>query len=317
MALSPTWAVILAGGDGSRLRPLTRALAGDDRPKQFCRITGSRSLLGDTMTRVGQIVAPDRTLYVVSRRHAPFYRRDLMAMAPWQVLQQPESRGTTAAVACAVATIQARAGYAAQPIVGFFPADHHFTDTPTFRHALVWAYAAAANHPDRVVMVGAAATRAETDYGWIQPGAALDPARPSRRLTAVHEVIQFREKPSPALAAALLEQQCLWNTFISVGRVEAFARLLSDVVPRIWAPFEILSRLPHEAQHPTVVEAIYADLDVSDFSRDVLTQAPGRLAVVELPATAGWTDLGRPDRVLEALASHNGLRPMLRRARRA
>jgi mannose-1-phosphate guanylyltransferase len=67
------WAVILAGGDGTRLKSLTRRISGDDRPKQFCRILGHETLLEQTQRRVSLEVAPQRTIYVLNRAHQLYY----------------------------------------------------------------------------------------------------------------------------------------------------------------------------------------------------------------------------------------------------
>ena len=67
------WAVILAGGDGTRLQSLTRSISGDDRPKQFCPIIGGRTLLDQTSRRVALSVAPEQTLTVLTRTHERFY----------------------------------------------------------------------------------------------------------------------------------------------------------------------------------------------------------------------------------------------------
>jgi mannose-1-phosphate guanylyltransferase len=88
--------VILAGGDGMRLRPLTRELAGDDRPKQYCRVLGDETLLAQTRRRVSRSVSPLRTLIVVTRHHERFYRDALADLPPHVVVVQPENRGTAA-----------------------------------------------------------------------------------------------------------------------------------------------------------------------------------------------------------------------------
>ena len=67
------WALILAGGDGQRLRSLTRIIAGDERPKQFCRIVGRQTLLEVTQTRIAHTVPPNRTLVVLTRAHERYY----------------------------------------------------------------------------------------------------------------------------------------------------------------------------------------------------------------------------------------------------
>ena len=90
--------VILAGGDGTRLRSLTRTLAGDDRPKQFCRLLGRHTLLEETRRRAGRLIAPERLLTVVTRPHERFYVPALLDAAPGTVVVQPDNRGTAPAI---------------------------------------------------------------------------------------------------------------------------------------------------------------------------------------------------------------------------
>ena len=88
-----TWAVILAGGDGVRLRGLTRGITGDDRPKQFCALVGPDTLLGDTRRRTARAVPGRRTLIVVTKSHERYYRPLLTGVPESSVVVQPENRG--------------------------------------------------------------------------------------------------------------------------------------------------------------------------------------------------------------------------------
>ena len=81
------WGVILSGGDGIRLRALTRLLSGDDRPKQFCRLAGEETLLGQTRRRVAKILPEDRTLHVLAKAHEPFYAAELDRVPPRELVQ--------------------------------------------------------------------------------------------------------------------------------------------------------------------------------------------------------------------------------------
>ena len=90
------FAVVLAGGEGSRLRPLVRQLRGDDRPKQFSFLLGARTLLGQTLDRVGRLITPERTVAVTRQAHARYMERELGTTPHPDVLSQPESRGTAA-----------------------------------------------------------------------------------------------------------------------------------------------------------------------------------------------------------------------------
>lgn len=307
MADGTEWGIILAGGDGSRLQSLTRQLAGDDRPKQFCPFFNGRTLLADTANRVASIVPPERMLYVVSRRHAPFYRRDLAGVRRSHLIEQPMNRGTAAGIVYALARIRELNG---SGVVGFFPADHYYAGPVALRHTLAVAYAAAQAHPDRVFLVGAEASAPEMDYGWIQTGAPLGGVSTGR--TSVREVAHFWEKPSLEQATDLLRRRCLWNTFITVGRVDAFEALIQATRPDFWAAFDALRHLKSPRDEAQVSEELYADIAPSDFSRDVLSSQAARLGVVTLSRSAGWTDLGQPGRVLAVLGSRGLPMPRLR-----
>jgi mannose-1-phosphate guanylyltransferase len=295
------WAAILAGGDGSRLRAFTRLVAGDDRPKQFCRLFGRDSLLNETRARLCLNVEPANTLCVVSRPHEHFYRYELSDMPRSHIVEQPSNRGTTAALAAAI--VRARR-LAHDCVIGFFPADHHYRDVCAFRRTTAAAYAAAHADPDRVFLIGAEATEPEIEYGWIQPGDRLDLPRvsPTRR-ASVRAVEAFHEEPSTEAAVDLFARRCLWNTFVMVGHLGAFEELLASTRPDIWAAFTP-ARTALAIDEPAILQSIYAVLPASDFSREVITAAPERLGVVSLPA-AGWIDLGRPSRVLDVLADRS------------
>ena len=124
------WAVLLAGGDGTRLRDLTARIAGDDRPKQFCPIIGAESLLSQTRARLDPLFSGDRQVFVVSRAHEMYYSEELADARDSLVVAQPMNRGT--AVGIIIALVQVMQ---ADPdaIVGFFPCDHHYSDDESFR----------------------------------------------------------------------------------------------------------------------------------------------------------------------------------------
>src|ERR1700685_4371929 len=92
------WGVILAGGEGERLRSLTRLIAGDDRPKQFCTLAGGRSLLAQTRVRIAPYILRDRTLFRLLKPHEAFYAGELADVASHQMVVQPRNRGTLPAI---------------------------------------------------------------------------------------------------------------------------------------------------------------------------------------------------------------------------
>jgi mannose-1-phosphate guanylyltransferase len=180
-------------------------------------------------------------------------------------------------------------------VLGFFPADHHYTDIAALRRVVASAYRAARREQDLVFLLGAVPDRAESDYGWIEPGARLA-ARDLGIDQPLHEVSTFSEKPAEPLARELMGRGGLWNTFVLVGHINAFLDLFAATVPaicRAFAPVAAAVGLPHEAE---VAADVYRRLPMVDASRDVLAKAPDRLAVLTLPGS-GWTDLGHPSRV--------------------
>jgi mannose-1-phosphate guanylyltransferase len=287
-------------------------ISGDDRPKQFCRILGGNSLLRDTLSRLALNVEPDSTLCVVLREHQRFYQQDLQAFAPLQIVAQPSSRGTAAAVAYALRRVAALAGR--PTVVGFFPSDHHYANGLALQRTVSLAYNAARAHPDRVFLVGAEATEPEVDYGWIEPGGPLmDATRPAPKRLPARTVSRFWEKPSPEVARALLARGCLWNTFIVIGSDEAFVRLFKRTQPQFWSAFEAVSGSDEPALEAATVRAVYDRIPAVDLSREVLERAGDVLGVIPMP-NAGWTDLGRPARVLDVLTRNRLPHPRLRLA---
>jgi mannose-1-phosphate guanylyltransferase len=97
------WAVLLAGGGGIRLRDLTRRIAGDSRPKQFCRIVGDESLFGQTRRRIAPLFQRDRQVFIFSRAHEPYYCEDLEDTSDSCIIEQPLNRG--AGIAMAIAAV--------------------------------------------------------------------------------------------------------------------------------------------------------------------------------------------------------------------
>lgn len=288
---SPTprhlWAVLLAGGDGIRLRDLTARIVGDHRPKQFCPIIGAKSLLSQTRARLAPLFSRDRQVFVVSCAHERYYSKELADAKDSHVIPQPMNRGT--AVGIIVALVQVMK---ADPdaVVGFFPCDHHYSDDESFRSIVRSATSSAEQFPRSLVIVGAEAEYAETEYGWIEPGLVVSQTQ-AKPLCRVN---RFWEKPALLEAQALLQGGCLWNTFITVGRAATFLELLCSVVPDV--VLSVTRALADKDLAPA-----YARLPSVDFSRDILAHQANRLLVLR-DSGSGWADLGSPDRVLGLLA---------------
>jgi mannose-1-phosphate guanylyltransferase len=292
------WAVILAGGEGTRLRSLTRVISGEDCPKQFCPLLSGQTLLARTRSRLVSAVPPERTIFVVVKAHEKFYRRELADVEPVRIVVQPASKGTAAAVIC---SLQRVTGLAGDPVVAFFPTDHYYSDEGRFIASLDQAIQAALHHPDTLIVLGAKAERSDVDYGWIEPGTPFE----SRFPNALHRVSRFWEKPSHPTAKALLARGCLWNTFVMVGRASIFLALIEKhLAPGIIEVFMAAQRCACEVPSLAAENYLWARLGKGDFSRQVLSASTENLAVLKI-GDVGWSDLGTPERVRVAMLRSN------------
>ncbi|MEI9814276.1 MAG: sugar phosphate nucleotidyltransferase [Acidobacteriota bacterium] len=290
------WAVILAGGEGTRLRPLTKILAGDDRPKQFCKVIGGETLLQQTTRRLGQLVQPEKTLTVVTRTHAHFLDP---GVSPQSVLVQPENRGTAPAILYSLLTIASREPGAH---VGLFPADHYLANDAVFMKQVARAFGAIRQRPDLIITIGVVPYGPEVDYGWIEPGLPIEGVANG----SLFEVRQFWEKPSRAAAEQLFAMGCLWNSFVIIGSVRSLVGLMRRAVPDLCEAFHDAQQILGTTAVDDLINVIYRQIPTVDFSRDVLAACPTSLTVLPV-AHAGWVDVGRPDRVRTLLSKGNAL----------
>ena len=286
--------MVLAGGEGVRLRPLVRRMLGEDRPKQYVKLLGPRSLLRQTLDRVALGISKERTVVVTVRRHTAYLAEEFAGSSdPPYVLVQPEDRGTAAGILYAAHWIASRDRAAT---VAVFPSDHFILGEATFMAHVGEVASAVERHPERAVLLGAQPVSAEAEYGWIEPGSPVD-----GHADVVSTVRHFWEKPPEALARQYLTAGCLWNTGIVVGRADALVRLGEEALPQITARLACLQRFLDSDEAAAALHQAYALMSRASFSRAVLEPHAERLGVARLPRVS-WCDLGSPRRVLEVLA---------------
>ena len=273
--------VVLSGGSGTRLWPLSRRL----RPKQFVPVIGKSSLFAQTLARV--VGAPFRPpLVVASARHRAIVAEELAdSAASAMLILEPSGRNTAAAVAVAALWV-IRQGEA-DDVLALLPADHHIGDSSRFRNALLTAGRLAAAE-DVIVTLGIRPDRPATGYGYI--AAATPLAEGSFR------VRRFHEKPDAKTAARYLAAGgYYWNAGIFVARAGTLERAFTAHVPEIWRAVEkALAAAPGDGVGEPVLPpaALWERVPAISFDYAIMEKTE---AAAVVPVDCGWSDVGSFD----------------------
>lgn len=268
------WAVILAGGIGSRFWPLSSSA----RPKQVLALVSERPLIAEAVARLEPLVPYERILVVTSRDIAGQIRAAIPMIAERNVLVEPRPLGTAASLAWAAGEIRHRAGPDA--IFCCLHADLAVAFVDAFRHVLREA-ARVAGTTDTLVAVGVQSTRAETGFGYLVPGLPLRADRPLSEGGPCH-VIAFEEKPARPRAEALFREGALWNSGVFVWRTRVILEALARHCVEIGGSMSSLETRDHD-------EFVRGVISVS-IERGLLERCSGSLVV--LPGEFGWDDVG-------------------------
>ena len=281
------WALVLAGGDGTRLQGLTHIIAGAPIPKQYCRILGPRSLLERTLSRIAPLISVERTLAIINRDHLPIARSQLRSLDARNVLVQPRNLDTGPGVLVSMLELARRAPDAT---VAMFPSDHYVRDSHALRRIIARMRRVVRRVPEKIALLGVRPERADVGYGYIAPGRPLGCGRDT------FAVLAFHEKPEVSAAAEIVRQGALWNSLIMVARVGRVLELLRDLRP---ADVALLEETPLDLAALTTV---YDRLRAWNFSREFLARIPEHLVVTRADGL-GWSDWGTPEAIERVFAA--------------
>lgn len=278
------YALILSGGAGTRLWPLSRKA----RPKQFLQLIGDRSLLQDTVDRISEIVPVERIFAVAPPEHRALIHEQLPELRADHVVVEPYPRGNAAAIALAMAALYA---FDPEAVVAVLPSDHVVEKRAKFRDVLVAATAAAER--GHLVTLGIEPERPDTGFGYIEAGDAIDAGGP----IAVRTVKRFIEKPRRDVAEKMLAAGGhYWNAGMFVWRVADIIAAYREHLPNTARAIDALAAANGSARYESVLAEVWEETDRTTVDYGIIEKATN---VAVVPADIGWHDVGSWMRLAE------------------
>ncbi|HUW82972.1 MAG TPA: mannose-1-phosphate guanylyltransferase [Phycisphaerae bacterium] len=268
-------AVIMAGGAGTRLWPLSRA----DRPKQLLPLIGGASLLRKSYERLAELLEPEQILIITGAAHLDQVHEQLPELPRENLIGEPCGRDTAAAIGMSAALLHKRDP---ETVMSVFTADHMIEPVERFVAAVQRGFEAAEQHGDALITFGIKPTWAHTGLGYIHRGRSLG--------GDLYEVVQFKEKPDAATAQEYLDSgQYYWNSGMFVWRTETILDQLRRHLPD---SHEKLVRMADAWDKPdaaSLAAQVYPALEKISIDFAVMEKAPRVMAV---QMDCNWLDVG-------------------------
>ncbi len=272
------YAVVLAGGIGSRFWPLSRL----ERPKQFLKVFGEQSLIEDTVHRLRHRFQPENILIITNQLHEERTRRLFPRLPPRNIIGEPLGRNTAACIGLAALLLRARDPDSSMIVL---PADHYIGDREEFLCTLERALQTCRNQ--HLVTLGIQPTSPETGFGYIQ-------FQPEEIEPGVYPVKTFAEKPDLKTARLFLQSgDFLWNSGIFIWETRTIVEALERWLPETWETLEELSTQldsPDFGRHLAHCYRQLRSISIDIGVMEPASQTPGAIRVIQ--SSFPWNDVG-------------------------
>ena len=284
------YALILSGGAGTRLWPLSRKAM----PKQFLDLVGERTLLQDTVDRIAEIIPTERTFAVAPPEHRALIHEQLPELRADHLVVEPYPRGNAAAIGLAMAALQA---FDPEAVVAVLPSDHVVEKRAKFRDVLIAATAAA--EARNLVTLGVEPEDPDTGFGYVEAGERIDLKTP----VPVHRVKRFIEKPKRDAAEKMLAAgDHYWNAGMFVWRIGDIFAAYRAHLPKTAAAIDALSEAIGSPRYESVLAEVWEETNRTTIDYGILEKADN---VTVVPADIGWHDVGSWSRLAGIVGRDN------------
>jgi mannose-1-phosphate guanylyltransferase len=282
-----TYAVIMAGGGGTRLWPVSRK----ERPKQLLPLLGKKTLFQSTVSRLDALFPPERILVVTVAEQARVMQEQVPSIPKENYLIEPAPRDTASVVALAAGVLQKRDP---QALMAIQTADHHIRNKDLFNYLIKTAFEVAQDN--YLVTLGITPTFPSTGYGYIQQGEPLE----GDYKYPVYKVKRFKEKPDEVTAQQLLQRgDHSWNSGMFVWRADTILAEIERQMPELYQAIDAIISAWDTSDREEVLRTQWNELKRRSIDYGVMEKAE-RVAV--LPAGGlGWSDVGSWDSLFEVL----------------
>jgi mannose-1-phosphate guanylyltransferase len=264
--------LILAGGTGTRLWPMSRS----SMPKQLLDLTGTQTMMQATVNRVLPLVPVERIFVASNREYGPIIKNQIPDLPRQNIIEEPSGKNTAPCIGMATAHMPEK-----NQVMASLHADHFIADEEGFRQALLAAAEVA--QQGYLVTLGIQPDKPETGYGYVQRGDELG----NFNGHSVYQAARFLEKPDAATAEKFLASgEYYWNSGIFIWQISTLQTAFQEHMPEFAAQLDDLSRAI-EAGQP--IDEIWAKIQPQSIDVGIMEKA-GKVAVV--PVDVGWNDVG-------------------------
>lgn len=271
------YAVIIAGGSGTRFWPLSR----EHTPKQLLSIVGKETLIQSTVSRISPVIPAGNTYIVTNQKQMESINFQLHALTDesWdnRFILEPEAKNTAPAVGLAAIYLK---NLNPEAIMIVLPSDHIIKDSDKFCRALLVAAQTASE--GYMVTIGIKPDKPETGYGYIKCGRKIK--------DGVYNAIGFKEKPDKEMAAKYLkERDYYWNSGMFVWKAETILRAIKKYMPALYEGLVKIKKTLGSKKEGTAKRSVFSKLQPESIDYGVLEKAEN---VAIVPADMGWSDVG-------------------------